>query len=82
MTTGTRPTTEAPPDVGTHANLVLLDADRREDIRNSGAIAAIMLDCRFVERAELETMMSERDARCAPWREAFSPQAQAILPAA
>jgi hypothetical protein len=66
-------------EVGQRANLLLLSADPRDDIRNTRAIAAIVHDGQLIERAELDAMLSELDALYTPVREWFSPQAAEIL---
>ena len=66
-------------EVGQRANLLLLDADPRADIRNTRAIAAIVHDGQLIERAELDAMMTALDALYTPVREWFSPAAAEVL---
>ncbi len=48
--------------VGKRADLVLLDADPREDIRNTQRIRAVMIDGRLLQRADLDAMLTEAAA--------------------
>ncbi len=66
-------------EVGQRADLVLLDADPREDITNTRSIAAVVLDGRVLPRPELDALMADLAERYAPVREWFSPQATEIL---
>lgn len=45
--------------VGKRADLVLLDADPTKDIRNTRRINAVLLDGRFLRRAELDAVLEE-----------------------
>jgi imidazolonepropionase-like amidohydrolase len=65
--------------VGQRANLLLLDADPREDIANTRAIAAVVLDGSLLPREELDTLMTRLAAAYAPVRPWFSPRAAEIL---
>lgn len=68
-------------EVGRRANLLLHDADPRDDIRHTRAIAAVIHDGRLLERPELDTMMSDLDALYTPVRALFSPRASEIFEA-
>jgi imidazolonepropionase-like amidohydrolase len=65
--------------VGQPANLLLLDADPRKDIRHTRAIAAVVLDGRLLPRRELDAAMDDLADRYAPVREWFSPRASELL---
>lgn len=60
-----RPDTMRGVATGQRADLVLLDADPLEDIRNSGRIRGVVLNGRFLSRATLDglLMTAERIAR-------------------
>ena len=49
-------------EVGKLADLVLLDANPLEDIRNTQRIRAVVADGRLLERAELNRMMTDAAA--------------------
>ena len=54
-------------EVGKLADLVLLDADPLGDIANVRRVAAIVLDGRYLARAELDRMLGEARAAAARW---------------
>lgn len=60
-------------EVGQRANLVLLDADPLADIRNTRAIAAVILNGEFLERQTLDDRLAALDAWYAPYRPYLSP---------
>jgi imidazolonepropionase-like amidohydrolase len=47
---------------GKLADLVLLDANPLEDIRNTQRIAAVMANGRYMDKTELQKMLSELEA--------------------
>jgi hypothetical protein len=49
--------------VGTFADLLLLDADPTDDIRNTARIAAVMLDGRFIDGEERQKLFARLAAR-------------------
>lgn len=49
-------------DLGKLADLVLLDANPLEDIRNTQRLAAVMANGRYLDRSELQKMLSELEA--------------------
>jgi imidazolonepropionase-like amidohydrolase len=46
-------------EIGKRADLLLLDADPLADIANARRIAAVIIDGRYVSRADLDTMMRD-----------------------
>jgi len=52
-------------EVGKRADLILLDADPREDVANTRRLAAVIAGARYLPRAELDAMVAALEARYA-----------------
>jgi hypothetical protein len=60
-------------EVGQRANLLLLDANPLEDIRNTRAINAVIFNGDLLDRQALDERLAALDARYAPYRPFLSP---------
>jgi imidazolonepropionase-like amidohydrolase len=66
-------------EVGTRANLLLLDANPLKDICNSSAIAAVIFNGEVYDRQALDARLAALDALYAQYRPYTSPVAAAAL---